>query len=265
MKINSLSNLTNMIFARNEGEIIIRESYIVIKTINNPTFHWGNYLIFKHAPKVGDLTNWMNIFQKEFSHYKKFEHYVFAWDDLNAPESPEYLTHNFSLEKSVSLATSSLNPPKHYNKDVVIRPLASKVDWEQADELQVATRDPKFSYDEYKEFKLKQSEAYHKLIAENRGARFGAFMGDILVADLGIYFEDKLARYQSVVTHPDYRGKGICGTLVFESGSYALKNWGVTRLAMEADPDYHAARIYESVGFLPVENSYALYWHKSQG
>jgi hypothetical protein len=102
MKINSLSLKTNMIFARSEGEIIPRESYIVIKTMNNPTFHWGNYLIFKKAPVDGDIANWINIFQKEFSHYKTFEHYVFAWDELAEPASVEYLSYNFNLEKSVS-------------------------------------------------------------------------------------------------------------------------------------------------------------------
>lgn len=251
-----------MIFARNESEIIERESYIVVKTMSNPTFHWGNYLIFKRAPKIGDIANWINIFQKEFSHYKEFEHYVFTWDELSMPDSPEYLQYNFDLEKSVSLATENLVSPKHYNRDVITRPLVSPEDWEEADELQTLTRDAKFDYAGYKEFKLKQSLAYQKLIAKNRGARFGAFLNTKLVADLGIYFEDSLARYQSVVTHPDHRGIGICGTLVYESGKYALENWPVTKLAMEADPDYHAAGIYESVGFSPVENSYSLYWYK---
>ncbi len=262
MKLSSLSLRTNMIFARNESEIISRESYIVVKTMSNPTFHWGNYLIFKRAPKDGDIVNWMNIFQKEFSHYKTFDHYVFAWDELAEPESVEYLSYDFSLEQSVSLQTNAVNPPKHHNRNVVVRLLSSKEDWEGATELQVQCRDPKFSYEEYKEFKSNQDKSYHKLIGEKRGGRFGAFLDGKIVADLGIYFEDGLARYQSVVTHPDYRGRGICGTLVYESGKYALDNWSVKTLCMEADPDYHAARIYESVGFTPAENSYSLYRYK---
>lgn len=262
MKLNSLSLRTNMIFARNESEIIPRESYIVVKTMSNPTFHWGNYLIFKQAPKDSDIINWMNIFQKEFSHYKTFDHYVFAWDELTRPESIEYLGHDFALEESVSLKTSTLNPPKYYNRDVVVRLYSSSADWEVALELQVSARDPKFNYKEYKEFKSNQDHSYHKLIDQKRGGRFGAFLDGKLVADLGIFFEDGLARYQNVVTHPDYRGRGICGTLVYESGKYALDFWGVKILCMEADPDYHAARIYESVGFTPAENSYSLYRYK---
>lgn len=262
MKLNSLQLRTNMIFARNESEIIVRESYIVVITLSNPGFHWGNYLIFKKAPGPGDIENWIRIFQKEFSHYREFEHYVFAWDEPSEPKSPEYLLKGFNLEKSVSLKATSLTYPKHYNTEIVVRPLQNEREWEEATELQVLTREPHFDYEEYKLFKINQSKSYQKLIAKNAGARFGAFLNNVLVADLGIYFEDSLARFQSVVTHPDYRGRGICATLVYESAKYALDNWPVKTLTMEADPDYHAARIYESVGFLPVENSYNLYWYK---
>ncbi len=262
MKLNSLSLQTNMIFARNESEIISRESYIVVKTLSNPTFHWGNYLIFKKPPVQGDIVNWMNIFQREFAHYKTFKHYVFAWDQDLEPQSAEYLSYGFSLEKSVSLQASSVIPPKHYNPDLNIRLLKTSAEWEKALELQTITRDPKHSYKSFRDFKKKQDESYQNLIRDNRGGRFGAFKGDELIADLGIYFEGPLARYQSVVTHPDYRKMGACGTLVYESGKHALENWGVKTLCMEADPDYHAARIYESVGFSPKENSYALYWYQ---
>lgn len=253
-----------MIFARNESEIIERESYLVIKTVSNPNYHWGNFLIFKSPPKDGDLINWMNIFQKELSFYKNFDHYVFAWDEPIPPTSVEYLNHNFELQESITLQTSELVKPKHYNEKVIIRPLQSAKEWEDADEIQIATRDQKYSYAEYKEFKINQSKSYQKLVDLARGERFGAFLNNVLVADLGIYYEGDLARYQNVATHPDYQRQGICATLVYESGLYAFKNWNVLNLAMEADPDYHAAKIYESVGFKPMENSYALYWYNSQ-
>jgi hypothetical protein len=46
MNLTSLALRTNMIFARSESEIIERESYIVIKTLSNPTFHWGTFRRF---------------------------------------------------------------------------------------------------------------------------------------------------------------------------------------------------------------------------
>ncbi len=250
-----------MIFARNESEIIERESYIVVKTLKNPGFHWGNYLIFKKAPGPSDIAIWKKIFKKEMDHYNEFKHYVFAWDEPTPPESPEYLSLGFTLEESVSLKATELIYPKHYNSKVEIRTLKSDKDWDEAIELQIMTRDPKYGYNEYKEFKTKQTDSYKKLVSQNRGSHFGAYLNGKLVADLGIYHEDGLARYQNVGTHEDFRRQGICATLVYESGKYAMENWRVDALAMEADPEYHAAKIYESVGFTPVEKSYSLYWY----
>ena len=51
------------------------------------------------------------------------------------------------------------------------------------------------------------------------------------MADLGIYFEDDLGRYQNVTTHEDFRRQGICATLVYEAGQYAIKNWKLNALA----------------------------------
>lgn len=264
MIINSLYLKSSLIFARNESDIVERESYIAIKTPNNPGFHWGNYLIFKKAPKAGDIPVWKAIFAKEFPYYSEIRHYVFAWDELKEPETPEYLEHHLELEKSIALMTDELISPKFYNKDIFIRPLQTPDDWLKADILQTLTREPHFSYERYFEFKRNQSLSYQNLEKKGQGHRFGAFIGDEIVADLGIFFEGSTGRYQNVVTHPDYRRKGICATLVYESGKYIQEKYQVKTLVMVADPEYHAAKIYESVGFKPKEESWNLYWYKGK-
>jgi predicted GNAT family acetyltransferase len=77
---------------------------------------------------------------------------------------------------------------------------------------------------------------------------------------LGIFFEENVARYQTVGTHPNYRRRGICGSLVYQTALHTLEKYGVDTLVMLADPDYHAARIYESVGFQPEEMQYGVQW-----
>ena len=48
-----------------------------------------------------------------------------------------------------------------------------------------------------------------------------------------------------------------CQTLVYEVSRRALA-WGLATLVMVADPDYHAARIYESLGFAVAEQQMGL-------
>ena len=263
MQLNSLLLKTSLIFARNESEIVERESYLAIKTPTNPGYHWGNFLIFKNPPEDGQIETWKKLFAREFPYYSEIKHYVFAWDELKAPSSPEYLAHGMELEKSVGLVAKELVRPKHFNEDIIVRPLQSEDEWMAADELQTSTRLETYSYKEYFEFKRKQSLSYQKLVQKKQGYRFGAFLKGQLVADLGIFHENRVARYQNVATHPDFRNRGICSTLVYTAGQIILSEGQVDQMVMVADPDYHAARIYESVGFKPKEESYNLYWYKN--
>ena len=64
---------------------------------------------------------------------------------------------------------------------------------------------------------------------------------------------DGLARFQSVETHPDFRGRGLAGTLVHRVSGYGFDELGARTLVMVADPDYLAVRIYRSVGFADTE------------
>jgi ribosomal protein S18 acetylase RimI-like enzyme len=90
------------------------------------------------------------------------------------------------------------------------------------------------------------------------GGWFGAFLGDRLVGDLGIFRDADLGRYQSVKTHPDHRRKGVCSTLVYESAQIAFNEWGIKDLVIAADPSEQALAIYRSLGFETVEQQIGL-------
>lgn len=54
--------------------------------------------------------------------------------------------------------------------------------------------------------------------------------------------------------------------MVFRSASYAFEKMGVKTLVMVADEEYHAAKIYESVGFVPTEKIVGVcWWDKAKG
>jgi len=55
MKVRSLGYRTDLIFPRFDGEIIDREGYLVIRTPTNPTYFWGNFLLFQNPPGAGDF------------------------------------------------------------------------------------------------------------------------------------------------------------------------------------------------------------------
>lgn len=262
--LNSLGRRTDLIFARFSGEVVERADYIAVKTPSNPTYHWGNYLIFDRAPLPGDLKAWSAIFEREFDYLPEGHHLAFTWDALDAGqgEVEEFLAAGYELDSAYVLATGEVKTPPKVNAEVAVRKIESDADWEAVIRNGVLCSDPKYFSSEAKceEFQRSRMQEYRRMSEAGLGHWFGAYLGDQLVGDLGIYHDGEIGRYQNVGTHPEHRRKGVCGTLVYETANLAFAEYGVTKLVMEADTEYHAAKIYESVGFQRCETNYALTW-----
>jgi hypothetical protein len=48
--------------------------------------------------------------------------------------------------------------------------------------------------------------------------------------------------------------------LVYQAAQFAFRQMQLKNLVMVADENYHAAKIYESVGFAPTTKEYAANW-----
>ena len=212
------------------------------------------------------MKEWTAIFNREFGYYAEPHHYVFAWDtaEVEKGQYQEFIEANFELDSATVLTSTKPNPPPRVNDRVEVRRVSSDQEWSDVIKLQTLCAHPKFMNDYYEQFKQRQVASYRRMSEAGMGAWFGAFVEDKMVGDLGIFYEGNVGRYQNVGTHPDYRNQGICGTLVYLTALEAFKEFGVDYLVMEADIDYHAARIYESVGFKRTEVNYALSWWKGK-
>lgn len=266
--MQSLGYRTDLIFPKFDGRIIDRGDYLVILTPSNPTFYWGNFLLFPDPPGKGDFDNWRTIFAREIGSQLNVHHMAFAWDSIDGQtgEVKPFLDAGFNLNQSVVLTTEQVKTPPKYNSEVDVRPISEDWEWTQALQNQIRCRSPEFGLESYSAFKQKQMVRYRKMTQAAVGEWFGAFLKNQLVADLGLFCEEGIGRFQEVETHPDYRRRGICGTLVYQASGYAFEHLGAKTLVMVADEHYHAARIYESVGFKPTERLASLdWWDKTQG
>ena len=261
MKLHSLGYRTDLIFTRFDGETIDRGSYLVVKTHSNPNYFWGNLLVFDRAPKAGDFKKWKEIFKTEFTNPRIY-HFTFAWDSPSGEtgEISQFLNEEFHLEKSVVLTAESVHLPTKYHPEIQVEPIRQDQDWEKSIQIQIAGANDSLSKSQWEKFYRSQMDRYRKMVELERGVWFGAYLNLNLVACLGIFTESGLGRYQTVSTHPDYQRQGICGSLVYKSAQYAFEKMGVQTLVMVADVDYHAARIYESVGFRPSEKMVGVCW-----
>jgi GNAT superfamily N-acetyltransferase len=262
MNVKSLGYRTDLFFPTFDGEIIDRGDYLVIRTPTNPTFYWGNFLLFSQPPREGDFYKWRDLFALEIGVPPETEHQVFGWDSPGGEAGviQPFLEAGFRLNHSVVLTSSDPHSPARPSSLVSIRALRTEADWEQAIENQVVCREPEFEEGGYREFRKQQMARYWKMIASGHGKWYGAFIGRQLVADLGLFHQEGVGRFQSVETHPDFRRRGVAGTLIYGAGHQAMSDFDLHTLVIVAEQASSPARLYGSLGFQPTEKQAGVEW-----
>ncbi len=259
----SLGIQTNLIFHRFSGVVLERETYVVVKTPSRPGYFWGNFILMHQPPSVGDFSKWIDIFETEIGPRTQTGFMTFTWDDPNGIEGDltEFRNFGFKLKKSVILTAKNVHQPPSFNEELVVRPLKTDQDWEHYVDIHF---DPDWEYgspEGQRHFLETEALELRKMVDAGMGVRFGAFLGKKPIAELGIYWDQHIARFNNVGTHRDYRRRGACGSLVYLASQEILRNRPETTLVMEADPEYHAAKIYESVGFQATQKMCELEWY----
>ncbi len=237
-----------------DGEILDRGSYLVVRSPQEQNYYWGNLLVFAQPPAAGDLQRWESLFASEFEDLPGVKHRTFTWDVANERgDTADFVSAGYRSEHTVVLTASHLKPPPHPNAEIEIRTLHSESDWAELLELQVEFRDEGHEESHFRTYAEGRLRGHRKRIDAGQGEWYGAFLAGRQIANLGIFRSARMARFQIVMTHPEFRRRGVCGTLVHHVAQRALASEETVELVMLADEEYHAARIYESVGFASTE------------
>lgn len=255
---SSLAYHTDLALRRQEGAVVTRTGDLtVIRSPNNPTFWWGNFLLMPRPPAPGDLGRWLTAFGAAFP---GTGHRAFGIDTTGgeAGAAQEFEEAGFEVHRDTVLCAGHTTPPQRLNRDATFRPLTGDADWHAALTLRLAVNAASPEPLEaagYQTFAARKLADYRAAQDAGAGAMWGAFddSGQML-SGLGIFDAGQgVARYQSVETHPDARSRGLAGTLVHTAGEWARQTLGTHTLVIVADPDYHAQHLYERVGFRPTE------------
>jgi ribosomal protein S18 acetylase RimI-like enzyme len=261
MQLQSLGFRSELIFTAFDGLSRDRGDHWAIHTLSNPNYFWGNLLIFDRPPKRGDYERWTELFRAEFTDSRIY-HVTLAWDTAHTGigDVSEFLERGFLLESTAVLSARDVVRPPRFNEDIRVRPIHGEEEWEQAIQIQIACAHDHLTRAQWESFYRHQSLRYQALEKAGFGHWYGAFLGENLVASLGIFHHDGLGRFQTVSTHPNFQRRGICQTLVHTASQMTLASGAVTELVMCADPEYHAIKIYESVGFKCQHTQHGVYW-----
>lgn len=266
----SLGWRTDLIFARFDGEVIARDGFIVVRTPANPSYWWGNYLLFDHAPGAGEAQSWLASFETQIAQRQpESRHITFGVDSAAPFELPaEFAQAGFERFAStvLTMRRDQLRAPRvTLGADLRFKVLELPADAAAAVELQAVSDDQRSeSPAGYRLFRERQMQRYEAMARAGMGHWFGIVArdagGECLVADCGLFRAPggRLGRFQHVETHPLWRRRGLCTALIHAVCRHGFETMGLDTLVIVADPDDVAIGLYEALGFEPVASTWQL-------
>ena len=251
--MKSLEFATDLLAMGGESTAEHLPDRIIQRTPASPDFWFGNRVLFREPPEDGPAL--IARFQADFPQAR---HVCLGWDVPGLdPEIVQRAFAGLGLEIGSEDVLVLDGPVRQVRPPagIEIRALGPR-DWAQSEEI-AFDQNMKEGLPEagMRAYLAKQSAARQRQIAQGRGQWFGAFDGDRLVGDMGIFHDDKLIRYQSVQTHPAYRRRGICSALLCHAMNWAGARAPEARAVIVAAADSDAGRLYRRAGFALAETS----------
>lgn len=239
---------TDLAILEHSGSIIEdRGDHLLIRSPSNPDYHWGNCLFVTEGSAVNDATGWVAEFQSAFPEAD--------WIALGLTRMPDdheaWAAHGLGLERDEVLSTRTLPLEAPLPDGYTVRPLDGP-DWDSSIARVIAEnlRTQEFDPRTHERFARAQAATQRDLSDRGVGARFGAFAGAALVAEVGIVRCGTTARYQSVGTEEAHRGRGLASHLLAVAARWAAER-GCDQWVIVTEATNPAGRVYRRAGFEP--------------
>ncbi|MCK8484393.1 GNAT family N-acetyltransferase [Aliiroseovarius sp. S2029] len=256
--MRSLEFATDLMVQSGQCLVTCHPDRVVQITPEEPNFWFGNRVIFCDPPTDAD-----RLIAQFHADVPTAKHLCIGWDIPNLARDEVAAVFDGSglrVEQSDTLALRGDLNRAQTPDGLTIRPMECADDWVQSEAIAkvdlIKDGAPERGMDDYLRQKTKARQVQ---IAKGLGQWFGAFDGDWLVGDMGIFHDDKLIRYQSVQTHEDHRRRGICAALLCVCLDWARSRAPKALPVIVAQADSDAGRLYRRAGFELAETTMSVY------
>ena len=196
-------------------------------------------------------TQLVELFQQHFD----CDHISIAWDSdvlLTPVTLNAFDQMGFEIDQCHGMLFPRTAEPLMDISTSDVRQIESDEDWQRVVSLQQIMLGERANLAD-RELISKRFQRFRQLVSADNGFWFGAFSDGQLVADLGIFVCDGIARFQQIETHPSFRRRGYCTQLLIAAIQQVRRAFGHVRIVLEAEADSDALALYRKLGFEPTE------------
>ncbi|MCA9642068.1 MAG: GNAT family N-acetyltransferase [Polyangiaceae bacterium] len=231
-----------------------RPGYLVSRTPERIDFNYGHALLLDGSPSERGVDYWVGRWLLEQQSTECDRAFLLweepgeatvdpAWVAELDEASQLYVNHCLGLDGRFLLPRAL--PPT----GIEIRAFDADADWRQAVELTANINDDGGFFATERAYWL--YEGYRELIRGGEGEWLGAFTDAKLVGALGLIRGENEARFQDVLTHPEYRKRGICSALLRTAIERYRTACGAHPVFILAKSGADSERLYTRFGFTP--------------
>src|SRR5215469_661638 len=206
MDVKSLGYRTDLgLLTLGGSEIEDHGDHLVVRTVKNPDYWWGNFLLLAEVPRPGTGAVWLDRFTAEFPNAW---HIAVGFDGTRGTvgDLAEFRSLGLRTEAQTVMSATNVHKPANWNSEATYRPLRSDEDWQDSVDLRVRCKDEELDSAGYHVFATAKALTYRQLVEAGYGQWFGAFVDGHLVSQMGLFSAGAgLARFQSVETDPQFR------------------------------------------------------------
>ena len=181
MQLQSLGYRTDLMLLRLQGSVVEDGSdHLVVRTLANPGFHWGNFVLADQSWVDRPLADLVAVFHAE---HPAAGHVAIGVDGVDGRVwgKDELGECGLEVERSVVMTATEVHAPLHPNTEAECRMLASDTDWAAAVDIEHGDADPA----EYRDFGQRRMAVRRAQQEAGLGAWFGAFVEGEMLCGLG--------------------------------------------------------------------------------
>lgn len=249
--LKSLALQTDLLILGNAAQVDVTDACISIRTPSLPQLRIGNAILFPKPPCPEDVAAWIRHLELEVGE-SAVKYGRIAWEGGQPTEDVYHAFKSAGFEPydSLSMQATALQARPGA---AVLPTRAARSDTEWGDLLDFHIQANRVASPSDREFLAARLDLYRSESEAGNGAWFTAHADGRVVGCCGIALGDGLARLQGLETSTRHRRAGLGLSLVNAASEWAFQHDGTRHLVSVVDPDYHARRLFESVGFQPQD------------